>query len=74
MIEGIEDYPENRVTVFNRNGTVVWTGAGYNNGTMAFRGEGAGRNFVSEGTYFYVLELRDGNEWKYEKGWFVLRY
>src|SRR5690606_32734703 len=72
IIEAIKDYPENRVTIFSRNGTLVWEGSGYNNGTVAFRGIGTGRNNVPAGTYFYVAEIRDGNEWKHQKGWFVL--
>lgn len=74
IIEAIKDYPENRVTVFNRNGTIVYEVSGYNNGTRAFRGIGAGENRVQAGTYFYVAEIRVDGEWKYEKGWFVLRY
>src|SRR5690606_5661092 len=74
IIEGVKDYPDNRVTVFNRNGTIIWEGSGYNNGSIAFRGIGTGQYNVPGGTYFYVAEIRVGNEWKYEKGWFVLRY
>ena len=74
IIEAIKDYPENRVTVFNRNGTIVYEVSGYNNGTRAFRGIGAGQNRIQAGTYFYVAEIRVDGEWKYEKGWFVLRY
>jgi len=74
IIEAIKDYPQNRVHVFNRNGTVVWEASGYNNGTVAFRGIGTGQQRVPAGTYYYVAEIRVGGEWKYEKGWFVLRY
>ncbi|MEC3880679.1 MBG domain-containing protein [Parapedobacter sp. 10938] len=74
IIEAIKDYPNNRVRIFNRNGTVVWEASGYNNGTVAFRGIGTGQNRVQAGTYFYVAEIRVDGEWKYEKGWFVLRY
>ena len=74
VIEAIKDYPDNRVTIFNRNGTVIWEASGYNNGTVAFRGIGTGQNNVPAGTYFYVAEIRVNGEWKYEKGWFVLRY
>ncbi|SFJ97522.1 Ig-like domain-containing protein, partial [Parapedobacter indicus] len=31
MIEGIRDFPKNRVRVINRNGTVVWEASGYDN-------------------------------------------
>ena len=74
IIEGIKDYPKNRVNVFNRNGTVVYEASGYNNGTVAFRGIGAGQLQVPAGTYFYIAEIQAEGEWKVEKGWFVLRY
>lgn len=74
VIEAIKDYPENRVRLFNRNGTVVYEASGYNNGTVAFRGVGTGQHPVPEGTYFYVAEIRKDGEWIYDKGWFILRY
>ncbi|PPK99905.1 Ig-like domain-containing protein [Parapedobacter indicus] len=74
IIEAIKDYPENRVTIFNRNGTIVWEANGYNNGSTAFSGIGTGQLRVASGTYFYVAEIKVDGKWKYEKGWFVLRY
>ncbi|RQP16956.1 MAG: gliding motility-associated C-terminal domain-containing protein [Parapedobacter sp.] len=74
IIEAIKDYPENRVRIFNRNGTVVYEASGYNNGTVAFRGIGTGQQRLPAGTYFYTAEIRVNGEWRYEKGWFVLRY
>jgi len=74
IIEAIKDYPENRVMIFNRNGTIVWEANGYNNGSTAFRGIGTGQLRVASGTYFYVAEIKVDGKWKYEKGWFVLRY
>src|SRR5690606_35013641 len=74
IVEAIKDYPKNRVSVFNRNGTVVYEASGYNNGTVAFRGVGTGQLKVPAGTYFYIAEIQTEGEWKYEKGWFVLRY
>jgi len=74
MIEGIRDYPENRVNIFNRNGTVVYEASGYDNDRVAFRGVGTGQLLLPAGTYFYIVELKDGSTWKYRKGYFVLRY
>src|SRR5690606_18337024 len=74
IIEAIKDYPENRVTIFNRNGTIVWEANGYNNGSTAFSGIGTGQLRVAAGTYFYIAEIKVDGKWKYEKGWFVLRY
>ncbi len=74
LIEGIRDYPENKVTVFNRNGTVLYEANGYNNGSIAFRGISAGQLPLNAGTYFYIIEVKTDGKWKHEKGWFVLRY
>ena len=74
LIEGIKDHPENKVVVFNRNGTVLFEAKGYNNGSIAFRGVSTGQMLLPAGTYFYVAEIKVNGTWKYEKGWFVLRY
>ncbi len=75
MIEGIRDYPENRLTILNRNGTIVWEAAGYDNDRVAFRGIGTGQLRVAAGTYFYVLEVKDTTGgWFHKTGYFVLRY
>ena len=60
QIENIEAYPQNKITIFNRWGNVVYEKTGYTNeagwngnsdedGTM-------GSTKVPEGTYFYALE------------------
>ena len=74
MIEAIKDYPENRVTIFNRNGTLLWEANGYDNNRVTFRGISTGQQLLPAGTYFYIVEVKDGNTWKHKKGYFVLRY
>lgn len=74
MIEAVTDYPENRVTIFNRNGTLLWEANGYDNNRVAFRGMSTGQLLLPAGTYFYIVEVKDGNTWKHKKGYFVLRY
>ncbi|WP_262249498.1 T9SS type B sorting domain-containing protein, partial [Parapedobacter soli] len=74
MIEGIRDYPENRVTIFNKNGTIVYEVNGYDNGTRSFTGKGSGSTNLPAGTYFYIVEIKEGVNWTYHKGYFVLRY
>ncbi|MEC3879004.1 gliding motility-associated C-terminal domain-containing protein, partial [Parapedobacter sp. 10938] len=74
MIEAIKDYPENRVTIFNRNGTLLWEVSGYDNNRFAFRGISTGQQLLPAGTYFYIVEVKDGDTWKHKKGYFVLRY
>ena len=65
VIPGIEQFPNNRVKIFNRNGAVVWQAAGYdNNGTVwdsqANTGTVFGSSGLPAGTYYYVIEYGDG--------------
>ncbi|MEZ5029812.1 MAG: gliding motility-associated C-terminal domain-containing protein [Saprospiraceae bacterium] len=56
MIDGIDDYPNNELTVFNRWGNQVFYRRGYTtDGGWDGRWEG---NDLPDGTYFYIL--RDG--------------
>lgn len=62
-IEGIEDYPDNNVQIFNRWGILVFERDRYNNAENAFRGISEGRVTVKEndelptGTYYYILRF-----------------
>lgn len=62
-IEGIERYPDNTMTIYNRYGKEVWKINSYNNEERAFRGmtNRSGiivdkGNHLPSGTYYYVLE------------------
>ena len=74
IIEGIREYPDNRLYIVSKNGTEVAELLGYDNGHTVFDGTGSGGSRLPAGTYFYVLEVRDGGQWKYKKGYFILRY
>ncbi|MGD1848879.1 MAG: choice-of-anchor L domain-containing protein [Salibacteraceae bacterium] len=52
MIPNIEKYPNSKLTVFNRWGNQVFYSSNYRN---TFDGQG-----LEEGTYFFVLEISDG--------------
>ena len=63
-ILGLENYPDNHVTIFNRWGSIVFDTDGYNNdwegvsiANMAFGGE-----LLPTGTYFYILELKENGK------------
>jgi gliding motility-associated-like protein/uncharacterized repeat protein (TIGR01451 family) len=66
-IDGIENYPNNNVQIFNRWGVLVFERDSYNNDGNAFRGVSEGRTTVKKndelptGTYFYILRFT-GNE------------
>ena len=66
-INGIQNYPENIVRVFNRWGNEVFFLEGYNNEEKVWTGESNGRFVVGtkqvpDGTYFYVIDLGDGSK------------
>lgn len=54
-VQNIEYYPNNKVTIYNRNGMVVYEAESYNNSWKGtFNGEQ-----LPDGTYYYVLQFTD---------------
>jgi hypothetical protein len=67
FIEGIDEYPDNHVQVFNRWGNKVFEIKGYDNNSRNWASESnvgiiLGSNLVPDGTYFYVIDLGDGSK------------
>lgn len=64
VIEGIENFPNNSVTIFNRWGEKIFEAAPYQN-NWAGQSESdlnVGNGKLPEGTYFYILKLTDKKE------------
>ncbi|MNJ86419.1 hypothetical protein D3C87_39130 [compost metagenome] len=61
VIEGIENYPDNELTVFNRWGNLVFSADGYlNNWTGTSNSNlNIGGTELPTGTYYYVLDTKD---------------
>jgi gliding motility-associated-like protein len=61
VIRGIEQYPNNKVIIYNRWGVEVYNVEGYGQDNKFFRGISEGRVTVSQsaelpkGTYFYIV-------------------
>ena len=66
MLFRSEEFPNNKVEIFNRAGTKVYEGNGYDNTTIYFDGKAnhgflmTGNNLPA-GTYFYVINKGDGS-------------
>ncbi|MCB9232852.1 MAG: tandem-95 repeat protein, partial [Bacteroidia bacterium] len=58
VIQNIGCYPNNQLWVYNRWGNLVYTAAPYNN---TWDGTDNNGNPLPDGTYYYVLDLGDGN-------------
>jgi gliding motility-associated-like protein len=66
-VDCITRFPNNNVKIFNRSGVLVYEADGYNNNDVVF--EGIGKNGVYPagnelpvGTYFYIVDKRDGSK------------
>jgi gliding motility-associated-like protein len=74
-ILGLEDYPDNKLSIFNRWGHQVFEAENYQNdwnGTAQEKMK-LGRGYLPKGTYFFVLDL-GVNQMKVVKGYIYLNY
>ena len=67
IIDCIELYPQNEVSIFNHQGILLYRTNGYNNKSNVFEGTtnistGIINTKIPEGTYFYVIDLKDGTK------------
>lgn len=60
FIDVISSTKENKVTIYNRWGDVVFSVNNYNNTTNAFRGISNGGKELPSGTYYYKIEFSAG--------------
>jgi gliding motility-associated-like protein len=72
VIRGLDAFPDNKFTILNRWGNVVYKADGYKNDWNGKATEGVkfGGDDLPEGTYFYILDL--GNDEKPMKGYIFL--
>jgi len=62
VIEGIENYPDNRVQVYNKTGALVFDAMGYDNDATVWRGDSntgqsLSENLLPKGIYYYVIDF-----------------
>jgi gliding motility-associated-like protein len=75
VIDGIQAYPDNKLTIMNRNGQLVYETQGYDNTTKVFDGH-SNKNGQMQlpGTYFYQLDYTVNGTTKHKTGFLVLKY
>jgi gliding motility-associated-like protein len=75
QIDGILAFPDNRLMIMNRNGTLVYEIKGYDNSTRIFDGH-SNKNGQMQlpGTYFYQLNYVVNGITKHKTGFLVLKY
>ncbi|WP_378183441.1 gliding motility-associated C-terminal domain-containing protein [Aquimarina sp. SS2-1] len=77
-IDGIENYPNNKVSIYNRWGDLVFEINGYNNTSRVFSGtanrkRSLGADNLPEGTYFFNIRTEGANHLKKSTGFLVLK-
>ena len=79
-IVGIENYPDNQVTIYSHNGEKVFTISHYDNRQRVFKGivEGevslSNTAYLPQDTYFYLIEYYDENrQLQRQIGWLYLK-
>ncbi len=73
-IDGITNYPVNRLMIVDRNGNLVYQATGYDNSTRVFDGHSSNGRVQQAGTYFYSLEYTVNGETRRKTGYIELRY
>ncbi|WP_316794074.1 gliding motility-associated C-terminal domain-containing protein [Pedobacter frigoris] len=68
IVEKIEDYPDNEVTVFDRSGRIMFNRKNYQNDWTA----NVDGKALAEGTYYYVIRLKKGNYVYSKKGFITI--
>jgi len=75
VIDGIASYPENKLTIINRNGALVFETRGYDNTSKVFDGHASATGEMQvPGTYFYALDYSVNGVPKHKTGFILLKY
>lgn len=68
IIGNIELYKDNKVTIVDRWGSVIYSESGYDNDQRVWRGRNTQGTVVPSGTYFYTISVRSGAETTESRG------
>lgn len=70
IIDGIEEFPDNSVVIFNRWGDKINGYDRYDNKTLVWDGTDLRGRLVPDGTYYYILTIKDEGS---KNGWIFVR-
>ena len=70
-LKNIDQYPNNRVTIYNRWGQQLYDETGYDNINKKWAGTTLNNNPAPSGTYYYIIDLM-GDGSSVVKGWLEL--
>ncbi|MBW6491252.1 MAG: HYR domain-containing protein [Lentimicrobium sp.] len=70
IIDGIEEYPDNEILLFNRWSDQIREFTGYNNSSVVWDGTNQFGKKLPDGTYYYIVKLRSINQ--IYTGWVII--
>jgi gliding motility-associated-like protein len=74
-IDGITAHPDNKVTIIDRSGAIVFEAKGYNNLSKVFDGHSSINGRMQQpGTYFYSLDYVANGQAQHKTGYIILKY
>jgi hypothetical protein len=75
MIDGITEFPDNRLMIIDHNGVLIFESKGYDNSSRVFDGH-SNKNGAMQlpGTYFYSLDYAADGVTKHKTGFIMLKY
>ncbi len=72
-IDGLAAYPDNRLTIIDRIGVIIFEAKGYNNITNLFDGHSSINGRMQQpGTYFYSLDYVADGQSRHKTGFIIL--
>ncbi|MEO6631125.1 MAG: gliding motility-associated C-terminal domain-containing protein, partial [Mucilaginibacter sp.] len=73
-IDGLNAFPDNKLTIMSKDGAVVFEAKNYRNNIAAFDGHSNKGKLQKPGSYFYLLEYKAGAQVKRKTGYILLKY
>jgi gliding motility-associated-like protein len=74
VIEGLDQYPENEITIINSKGGLVYKTVEYGAKGNVFDGHANNGTMQVPGTYYYILEYKKGKTKERKTGYIILKY
>jgi len=73
-IDGLNAFPDNKLTIMNKDGAVIFAAKNYGSNLAAFDGHSNKGKLQKPGDYFYLLEYKAGTQVKRKTGYILLKY
>jgi gliding motility-associated-like protein len=74
VIKGLNNYPDNRLSIINTAGALIYETTGYGAKGNVFDGHDKNGTLQKPGTYYYILQYADGNATKRQTGFIIVKY